>query len=70
MYQHTVVAVNSPFGASLGAADKRGAVTEARCSSNEASMLAQAFVFQEREAEDGEEWKREGWPDAEIGGRT
>ena len=33
-------------------------------------MRAQAFVFKEREAEDGEEWKREGWPDAQIGGRT
>ena len=34
MYQHTVVAVKSPFDASFGAVVKRGAVTEARCSSS------------------------------------
>ena len=34
------------------------------------TMRAQDFVFKEREAEGGEEWKREGWPDAQIGGRT
>ena len=32
------------------------------------SMRAQAFVVKEREAEDGEEWKREGWPDARSEG--
>ena len=33
-------------------------------------MRGQAFVVKEREGEGGVEWKQEGWPDAQVGGRT